>query len=188
MAKNPEGYSAAFAKAKAEGKKTFQLGGKTYRTAGGRTHGKSIDETAGRKTDHPVVKAGASNPPTQARTKALSSSPRPKARKSPMDGYREGDVTTSSLDSKPSRPTYRKRKPKAKAETSTPSTGGRGDGRAEMVRRVADRALSKVTRDDRRKAQYPKLPADLKKNLTASQKARLERNGSVMVRGTRYRA
>lgn len=51
------------------------------------------------------------------------SGPRPKARpKSPMDGYRAGDVTTSKI---------------------TPS-GGRGDGGVERVRRAADAALSRT--------------------------------------------
>lgn len=51
-------------------------------------------------------------------------SQRPKARpKTPMDGYRAGDVTTSKIS----------------------PAGGRGDGGAERVRRAADAAISRAT-------------------------------------------
>jgi len=66
--------------------------------------------------------------PTSTKTTTPKTSPRPRARpasKDVMEGYRKGDIKTSSLD-----------KPVGQ--------NGRGDGSAEMIRRSAETALSRV--------------------------------------------
>lgn len=99
MAKYDEmSFGKAFAAARKEmgAGKTFTWKGKKYTT--------DLKEEAGKTSG--------------------ATSPRPKARpKSPMEGYRTGDVTTSKI---------------------TPA-GGRGDGGAERIRRVADAAISRAT-------------------------------------------
>lgn len=77
--------------------------------------------------------------PTSDKKNTPKTSPRPRARpasKDVMEGYRKGDIKTSSLD-----------KPVGQ--------NGRGDGSAEMIRRSAETALSRVEAQGSKPAAKP---------------------------------
>lgn len=104
--------------------------------------------------------------PAPTKKTTPKTSPRPRARpasKDVMEGYREGDIKTSSLD-----------KPVGQ--------NGRGDGSAEMIRRSAETALSRVEAQGSKPAAKPttsgKYPKTDNAAILAARKIREVFSGS----------
>lgn len=96
--KLPEGYSKAFAKARAEGKDRFTLNGQTYVASGGRTHGRSLEELKGQRSapetsPRPAPRPSATQTPGNS-TRASSAPSRPSQRPSNSQSV-AGDPRTS---------------------------------------------------------------------------------------------
>lgn len=226
MSKLPEGYSRAFAQAKAEGRDTFTLNGKTYRTMGGRSHGRSIEETrrgSERASGGSTSSQGTRTPKTSTRasTASPSRSTKPKARTSTsgrnsqsvsgdprtFDGYnRKPSVTPRSssetridpigASNPPTQPRTRSLPDSPSAATTAGSMGERSPSQTRTSRlsapdpspsrpRAMDTYRERVR--ERQLGQFPKITPEILAQLSETQKRTLESNGSVTFRGQRYR-
>lgn len=225
MRKLPEGYSKAFAQAKAEGRDTFTLNGKTYRTMGGRSHGRSIEETRG-GSEKPSGGSSRSSGTRSARTESRasatpsSSSQRPKARPASSgrnsqsvsgdprtsDGYnRKPKVTlrrSSGTRSDPigasNPPTQPRTRSLPNSPSATTTAGSMAERSPSQIRtsrlpspdpspsrpRAMEAYQERVR--NRQLGRFPKITAEILSQLSETQKRTLEANGSVTFRGQRY--